>query len=35
MALSNQYYGFERRDLRLTEVRFHIYSKKKSFQKLL
>jgi hypothetical protein len=34
MALSNRYSGLERRDLRLTEKRFHIYSKENSVQKL-
>jgi hypothetical protein len=35
MALSNRYSGLERRDLHLTELRFHIYSKKNGFWKLL
>jgi hypothetical protein len=34
MALSNQYSGLERRDLRLTELRFHIYYKENSVLKL-
>jgi len=33
-ALSNRYSGLERRDLRLTEYRFHIYSKENSVRKL-
>jgi len=33
-ALSNRYSGLERRDLRLTELRFHIYSKENSVRKL-
>jgi hypothetical protein len=35
MPLSDRYSCLERRDLRLTEYRFHIYSKKNSFRKLL
>jgi hypothetical protein len=35
MALSNRYSGLDRRDLRLTEERFHIYYKENGFQKLL
>jgi hypothetical protein len=35
MALSNQYYDLERRDLHLTEWRFHIYSKENDVRKLL
>jgi hypothetical protein len=34
MALSNRYNGLERRDLLLSEWRFNIYSKEKSFWKL-
>jgi len=34
MALSKRYSGVERRDLRLTEYRFHIYSKENSVLKL-
>jgi hypothetical protein len=34
MALSNLYSGLERRDLRLTEWRFHIYSTKTCVRKL-
>jgi len=34
MALSNLYSGLERRDLRLTEYRFHIYSKENSVRKV-
>jgi hypothetical protein len=34
MALSNLYSGLEQRDLRLTEYRFHIYSKENSVRKL-
>jgi len=34
MALSNRYSGLERRDLRLTEYRFHIYSNENSVRKL-
>jgi hypothetical protein len=33
-ALSNRYSSLERRDLRLTEYRFHIYSKGNSVRKL-
>jgi hypothetical protein len=33
-ALSNWYYCVERRDLPLTEYRFHIYSKENSVRKL-
>jgi len=33
-ALSNRYSSLERRDLHLTEYRFHIYSKKNSVLKL-
>jgi len=33
-ALSNRYSCLERRDLRLTEYRFHIYSKENSVRKL-
>jgi hypothetical protein len=33
-ALSNRYSGLERRDLRLTEYRFHIYSMKTCVLKL-
>jgi hypothetical protein len=33
-ALSNRYSGLERRDLRLTEYRFHIYSTKTCVLKL-
>jgi flagellar biosynthesis protein FlhB len=33
-ALSNRYSGLERRDVRLTEYRFHIYSKENSVRKL-
>jgi len=33
-ALSNRYSGLERRDLRLTEYQFHIYSKENSVRKL-
>jgi hypothetical protein len=33
-ALSNRYSGLERRDLRLTKWRFHIYSKENSVMKL-
>jgi hypothetical protein len=33
-ALSNRYSGLERRDLRLTELRFHIYSNENSVRKL-
>jgi len=35
MALSNSYADVERRDLHLTEWRFHIYSKENDFRKLL
>jgi len=35
MALSNPFADLERRDLHLTEWRFHIYSKENSVQKLL
>jgi len=35
MALSNRYSTLERRDLHLTEQRFHIYYKKNSVRKLL
>jgi hypothetical protein len=35
MALSNPYPHLERRDLHLTEWRFHIYSKENSVRKLL
>jgi hypothetical protein len=35
MALSNRYAGLERRDLRLTEQGFHIYSKENILRKLL
>jgi hypothetical protein len=34
MALPNLYSGLERRDLRLIEYQFHIYSKEKSVRKL-
>jgi hypothetical protein len=34
MALSNRYSGLERRDPRLTEYRFHIYTKENSVRKL-
>jgi len=34
MALSNRFSGLDRRDLRLTEYRFHIYSKEDSVRKL-
>ena len=34
MALSNLYSGRERRDLRLTELRFHVYSTKTCVRKL-
>jgi hypothetical protein len=34
-ALSNRYAGLERRDLRPTEYRFHIYCKENGVQKLL
>jgi hypothetical protein len=34
MALSNLYSGLERRDLRLTELRFHSYSTKTCVRKL-
>jgi len=33
-ALSNRYSGLERRDLPLTEYRFHFYSKENSVRKL-
>jgi len=33
-ALSNRYSGLERRDLPLTEYRFHIYSKENNVRKL-
>jgi len=33
-ALSNRYSGLERRDLPLTEYRFHIYSKENTVLKL-
>jgi len=33
-TLSNRYSGLKRRDLRLTEYRFHIYSKENSVRKL-
>jgi hypothetical protein len=35
MALSNVFADLERRDLHLTEWRFHIYSKKNGIPKLL
>jgi len=35
MALSNLYADLERRDLHLTEWRFHIYSKENGVWKLL
>jgi hypothetical protein len=35
MALSNPYSHLERRDLQLTEWRFHIYSKENGIRKLL
>jgi hypothetical protein len=35
MALSNGYSGLERRDILLTEGRFHIFSKENSVRKLL
>jgi len=35
MALSNQYANLERRDLHLTEWRFHISSKENGIRKLL
>jgi hypothetical protein len=35
MAFSNRYSDLERRDLRLTEKGFHIYSKENSVRKLL
>jgi len=35
MALTNPYDDLERRDLHLTEWRFHIYSKEKGVPKLL
>jgi hypothetical protein len=35
MALSMLYPHLERRDLHLTELRFHIYSKENGVQKLL
>jgi hypothetical protein len=35
MVLSNPYVDLERRDLHLTEWRFHIYSKENSVRKLL
>jgi len=35
MALSNQYPDLERRDLHLTEWRFHIYSKGIGIRNLL
>jgi len=34
-ALSNRYSSLERRDLRLTEYQFHIYSKENSVRKVL
>jgi len=34
MALSKRYSGLERRDLPLTEYRFHIYSKENNVLKL-
>jgi len=34
MAISNRYSGLDRRDLRLTEYRFHIYSKVNDVRKL-
>jgi len=34
MVLSNRYSGLERQDLRLTEYRFHIYSKENCVRKL-
>jgi hypothetical protein len=33
-ALLNRYFGLERRDLRLTEYQFQIYSKENSVRKL-
>jgi len=33
-AISKRYSGLERRDLRLTKYRFHIYSKENSVRKL-
>jgi len=35
MALSNLYADLKRRDLHLTELRFHIYFKENGIQKLL
>jgi hypothetical protein len=35
MALSNQYAHIERRDVHLTEWRFHNYSKENGVRKLL
>jgi hypothetical protein len=35
MALSNPYADLERRDVHLTEWRFHIYSKKNGVRKQL
>jgi hypothetical protein len=35
MAVSNPYDHIERRDLHLTEWRFHIYSKENDVRKLL
>jgi hypothetical protein len=35
MALSKPHADLERRDLHVTEWRFHIYSKENSFRKLL
>jgi len=35
MAHSNQYADLERRDLHLSEWRFHIYSKEKGVRNLL
>jgi hypothetical protein len=34
MAMSNRYNGLERRDILLTEGRFHIFSKENSVRKL-
>jgi len=34
MAISNRYSGLDRRDLRLTEYRFHVYSKENDVRKL-
>jgi hypothetical protein len=35
MALSNRFYGLERRDFRFTELRFYIYSPETCVRKLL